>query len=67
MPAESPGWSSMLGLGAVIAGQLLAGLGLGWLVDSLADTGPTFLLVGRFGGMVGAGFYTFVQFRAYLK
>ena len=66
MPDESPGWSTLLGMGAVIAAQLVAGLGLGWLVDSLANTKPIFLLIGLLLGIVGAISYTVVEFRKYL-
>jgi len=65
--AEPPGLSDLLGMGAVIAAQLLVGLGIGWLVDSLASTGPIFLLLGLLLGIVGAVAYTAAQFRKYLK
>jgi F0F1-type ATP synthase assembly protein I len=64
---RSLGWSELLGMGAVIAAELVAGLGLGWLVDSLADTTPVFLLVGLLLGIAAAVSYTVVQFRKYLK
>jgi F0F1-type ATP synthase assembly protein I len=66
VPDESLGWSTLLGMGAVIAAQLVAGLGLGWLVDSLANTKPIFLLIGLLLGIVGAVSYTVVEFRKYL-
>ncbi len=67
MPDESFGWSTLLGLGAVIAAELLVGLGLGWLVDKLLGTEPVFLLVGVLLGIVAAVSYTVVEFRKYLK
>lgn len=67
MPAESPSWSTLLGMGAVIAAQLVVGLLLGLLVDSLAGTAPLFLLIGLFLGIVGAVSYTCIQFRTFLK
>ena len=67
MPDESLGWSTLLGMGAVIAAQLVAGLALGWLVDALAGTTPIFLLVGLLLGLAGAISYTIVEFRKYLK
>ena len=67
MPEEPLGWSTLLGMGAVIAAQLVAGLALGWLFDSLADTTPIFLLVGLLLGIAGAISYTVVEFRKYLK
>ena len=66
-PDRSLGWSELLGMGAVIAAELVAGLGLGWLVDSLADTTPIFLLIGLLLGIVAAVSYTVVEFRKYLK
>jgi F0F1-type ATP synthase assembly protein I len=67
VPDESLGWSALLGMGAVIAAQLVVGLGLGWLVDSLAGTTPIFLFVGLLLGLVGVISYTVGQFRRYLK
>ncbi|MBN9620541.1 MAG: AtpZ/AtpI family protein [Actinobacteria bacterium] len=64
---QSLGWSDLLGLGIVIAAQLVAGLGLGWLVDDLAGTSPIFLLIGLLLGLAGAVSYTVVKFREYLK
>ena len=66
MPDEPLGWSALLGMGAVIAAQLVAGLALGWLVDRLANTTPIFLLVGLLLGIAGAISYTVVEFRKYL-
>ena len=65
-PDRTLGWSELVGMGAVIAAELVAGLALGWLVDSLADTGPVFLLVGLFLGMAAAVIYTIVEFRKFL-
>jgi F0F1-type ATP synthase assembly protein I len=66
-PVRSLDWSALLGMGAVIAAELVAGLGLGWLVDSLADTAPVFLLIGLLVGIAAAVIYTVVEFRKYLK
>jgi F0F1-type ATP synthase assembly protein I len=54
-------------MGTVIAAELVAGLGLGWLVDSLAHTSPIFLLIGLLFGMAAAVTYTVVEFRKYLR
>jgi F0F1-type ATP synthase assembly protein I len=67
VPDRSLDWSALLSMGAVIAAELVAGLGLGWLVDSLADTAPIFLLVGLLLGIAAAVSYTVVEFRKYLK
>jgi F0F1-type ATP synthase assembly protein I len=66
-PDRSLDWSALLGMGMVIAAELVAGLGLGWLVDSLAGTTPIFLLVGLLLGIAAAISYTVVEFRKYLK
>lgn len=66
-PDRSLDWSALLGMGAVIAAELVAGLGLGWLVDKLAGTGPVFLLIGVLLGIAAAVSYTVVEFRKYLK
>jgi F0F1-type ATP synthase assembly protein I len=66
-PDGGLGWSELLGMGSVIAAQLLVGLGLGWLVDTLADTTPVFLLIGLLLGIAGAVSYTVVEFRKYLQ
>jgi ATP synthase protein I len=60
-------WSTLLGMGVVIAAELVVGLGLGWLVDSLAGTAPIFLLIGLLLGIAAAVSYTVVEFRKYLK
>ena len=67
MPEEPLGWSALLGMGAVIAAELVAGVALGWLVDRLAGTSPVFLLVGVLLGIAAAVSYTVVEFRKYLK
>jgi F0F1-type ATP synthase assembly protein I len=66
-PDRSLGWSTLMGMGTVIAAELVAGLGLGWLVDSLAGTKPIFLLIGLLLGIAAAVSYTVVEFRKYLK
>jgi F0F1-type ATP synthase assembly protein I len=64
---RSLGWSTLLGMGTAIAAQLVAGLGLGWLVDWLAGTTPIFVIIGLFLGIAAAVSYTVVEFRKYLK
>jgi len=67
VPEEPLGWSALLGMGAVIAAELVAGVALGWLFDRLAGTSPVFLLVGVLLGIAAAVSYTVVEFRKYLK
>jgi F0F1-type ATP synthase assembly protein I len=54
-------------MGTVIAAELVVAVGLGWFVDSLAGTGPVFLLIGVLLGIAASVTYTVVQFRKYLK
>jgi F0F1-type ATP synthase assembly protein I len=65
-PERNLGWSALVGMGAVAAAQLLAGFGLGWLIDHFAGTTPIFLLIGLLLGIAGAISYTVVEFRRYL-
>ena len=67
MPHAELGWSELLNMGAVVAASIVAGLGLGWLVDSLAHTTPIFLFLGLVLGVGGAIRYTVREFRKYLK
>jgi F0F1-type ATP synthase assembly protein I len=60
-------WSSLLGIGAVVAGVLVAGLALGWWIDTLLDTSPIFVLVGIALGIAGGIWHTIVRLRKYLK
>ncbi len=59
--------SALLSIGIVIALCLVAGLGLGWVIDSAVGTSPVFLLVGLLLGIVAAGCYTVAQFRKQLR
>lgn len=67
VPEQPLGWSALLGMGAVVAAELVAGLALGWLIDRLAGTAPVFLLVGVLLGIAAAVSYTVVAFRKYLR
>lgn len=66
-PDRTIGWSTLLGMGALIAAQFAVGLGLGWLIDWAAGTSPIFLLIGLLFGITGAVTYTVVEFRKILK
>ncbi|MEO9138973.1 MAG: AtpZ/AtpI family protein [Jatrophihabitans sp.] len=66
MAAQSPSWSNLLGMGVVVAAQLLVGIALGLFLDSRFDTSPALLLVGLALGLVGAVAFTVMQFRKYL-
>jgi F0F1-type ATP synthase assembly protein I len=67
VPEDDLGWSTLLNMGAVVAVVIVLGLGAGWLVDSLTDTTPIFLFLGLALGIAGAGRYTYLEFRKYLK
>ena len=67
MAGDGLGLSDLLSLGAGLAALLVAGMGLGWLVDALADTFPIFAFIGLGLGIVGACAYTVVEFRKYLS
>ena len=59
--------SALLGIGIVVALCLVAGLGLGWVLDAAVGTTPVFLLVGLLLGIIAAGCYTVAEFRKQLK
>lgn len=62
----APGLQELLGMGLVVAAALAVGLGLGWLVDSLLNTVPIFIMVGLLLGIVGAVAHVVRQFRKFL-
>jgi F0F1-type ATP synthase assembly protein I len=62
---QPPGWTSLLGLGAVSALLLVVGLGLGWLADRLLQTEPIFTLIGLGLGIVAAGRHTYREARKF--
>jgi Putative F0F1-ATPase subunit Ca2+/Mg2+ transporter len=45
---------TLIGIGAYNVACLLAGMGVGWFIDSQLDTSPALLLVGLAGG-IGVG------------
>jgi len=51
-PAAGPSILAFVGLGLLNALCLLAGIGLGWLVDAEVGTLPLFLFVGLAAGIV---------------
>lgn len=57
---------NLLGLGGYDALCLLAGMGLGWFVDSRLHTTPIFVLVGLAVGLVLAVVGTWAQIKKYL-
>ena len=67
MAREAPGLSTLLGIGGVIALCLVAGMGLGWLVDGLLHTFPVFVLAGLALGIAAGCYYTYAEIRTFLK
>lgn len=59
--------ATLLGLGVTLAAYLVAGLGLGWLIDSLVDTTPIFLMIGLALGIVGASVHLYALFKKFYK
>ncbi len=64
---NGPELTTLLGLGAATAAIIVVGLGLGWLVDRVANTFPAFTMVGLALGIVGAGVYIYTKFKTFLK
>jgi F0F1-type ATP synthase assembly protein I len=53
-------------MGASIAGCVVAGFGVGWLVDQALELFPVFALVGLLLGIVAACFYVYGQFKKFM-
>jgi F0F1-type ATP synthase assembly protein I len=66
-PRGTPGLSDLLVIGSTTALCLLAGMGLGWLVDSLTHTFPVFVLVGLALGIAAGCYYAYSQIRTFLN
>jgi F0F1-type ATP synthase assembly protein I len=64
---QSLGLSNLLGMGLVTAVTIGGCAALGWWLDSLLHTSPTFVLIGLALGIAGGVCYTIVQIRAVLK
>jgi F0F1-type ATP synthase assembly protein I len=63
---DGPEIGDLLGMGASIAGCLVVGFGIGWLVDLGTRTFPAFALVGLLMGIISAGFYVYGQFKKFM-
>ncbi|HZZ51919.1 MAG TPA: AtpZ/AtpI family protein [Pseudonocardia sp.] len=61
-----PEISDLLGMGTSIAGCVVAGFGLGWLVDLALGSFPVCALVGLLLGVIAAGFYMYGQFKKFM-
>lgn len=67
MTREAPGWSTLLGIGAVSAVTLVAGVALGFWLDDLFNTSPILVFIGIALGIAGGIYYTVAQIRPFLK
>jgi F0F1-type ATP synthase assembly protein I len=56
----------LLGLGGMLVGAVVAGMALGWLVDSVLNTTPVFILVGLAVGVAGGIAGCWMQIRRFL-
>ncbi|HEY0578641.1 MAG TPA: AtpZ/AtpI family protein [Pseudonocardia sp.] len=66
MSSQGPELSDLLGMGASIAGCVVVGFGVGWLVDHALELFPVFALVGLLLGIVAACFYVYGQFKKFM-
>lgn len=66
-PGGGPQMSELVGLGLAITALLLVFPGLGWLLDSVLDSFPAFVLVGFAIGIGAAGTYTYLQFKKFMQ
>jgi F0F1-type ATP synthase assembly protein I len=64
---RSLGARDLLTLGGMLVGCIVAGLLVGLLLDSWADSSPAFVLAGIALGIVAAGLGFWVRVRAYLR
>lgn len=66
MSGEGPEPGDLLGMGASIAGLVVAGFGIGWLVDLVTGTFPVCALVGLLLGIIATCFYMYGQFKKFM-
>lgn len=57
----------LLGLGALLAGSVIAGTVLGLVVDRAADTEPVFTIIGVFVGIAGGAVGFWLRVREALR
>jgi F0F1-type ATP synthase assembly protein I len=63
---EGPELGDLLGMGVSIAGLVVSGFGIGWLVDLAFGTFPVCALVGLLLGVIAACFYMYGQFKKFM-
>jgi F0F1-type ATP synthase assembly protein I len=62
---DGPGLGDLLSMGVTLALCVVAGFGLGWLVDRGTGTFPVFAMVGLLLGVVMASVYVYKLFKRY--
>lgn len=65
MSSGGPDKTDLLSMGAVLATCVIAGFGLGWLVDTALGTFPGLALAGMAAGIVAACFYVYKLFKRF--
>jgi len=62
---NGPGLGDLLSMGVTLALCVVAGFGLGWLVDLGTGTFPVFAMVGLLLGVVMASLYVYRLFKRF--
>jgi F0F1-type ATP synthase assembly protein I len=62
---DGPGLGDLLSMGVSLALCVVAGFGLGWLVDLGTGTFPVFAMVGLLLGVVAASLYAYKMFKRF--
>jgi F0F1-type ATP synthase assembly protein I len=62
---DGPGLGDLLSMGVTLALCVVAGFGLGWLLDLATGTFPAFAMVGLLLGLVMASLYVYKLFKRY--
>ena len=65
MDGSGPELGDLLSMGVTLAICVLAGFGLGWLVDRVTGTFPLIAMIGLALGVVLAAVYVVKQFKRY--
>lgn len=60
------GLRDAIGLGGLLVAAVVAGTGLGWVVDNQLQTGPVFTLIGLVAGIASAIVGSWVRVRHFL-
>ena len=66
MSGDGPELGDLLGMGVAIAGCLVVGFGIGWIVDLNIGIFPVCALVGLLMGIVAACFYVYGIFKKFM-